>query len=68
MTPAERAVLARYPDAECWRRYDAGANVQYYVTQATLENERAVVQTLGTGPTPSEAWANAAAWLTQGEG
>ena len=59
MTPAERAVLARYPDAECWRRNDI-IGVAYAVHRRATER----LDILGTGPTPAKAWENAAARLT----
>lgn len=66
MTAAERAVLARYPDAECWRdlTWQRDGNGSVTTTAYTIfedPDERATV--LGTGPTPDAAWADAASRL-----
>ena len=58
MTGAERAVRARYPDAECWRRNDI-AGVAYAVQRSAAE----LLPILGIGLTGDEAWAHAAARL-----
>ena len=57
MTPAERAVLARYPDAECWRLRLGENSYRVYDFGHTA------APCIGTGPTPTEAWADAAARL-----
>ena len=59
MTPAERAVLARYPDAECWQRSIMTGYAVYSKGWNHIEEARL----LGTGPAPDAAWANAAARL-----
>lgn len=76
MTPAERAVLARYPDAECWRDGAKGEfwrQWRYVImtrtpSAATMtlrpDTDRSGDFVVGTGPTPDAAWADAAARLT----
>lgn len=67
MTPAERVVRARYPDAECWL---TGVVVKEYVVREwggdNVDSGWSGAgwlagPTLGTGPTPDAAWADAAA-------
>ena len=63
MSPAERAVLARYPDAECWRTMSY-PKLEHPVLHYEVSRDDGVnLHSLGIGRTSDAAWADAAARL-----